>query len=475
MNTHETTTPPEFPSGPASPTPTAPIHGRPPERLDITVAMIVLTVSLLIGTVLHRSQIIYTVNDASRWDTVYYLVQHGTYEFLPLSKEQMPDWAIRPEGDPDPADPGSVPVLWTIDMIRVGDRICSPKPPLFPTVLAAIAWVTQEVSGATFQENPLVIVRTCLIVAQILPLGVCLLLIRRHVFMLTESPFARHFALLAACLGTFLTPWSLTLNNHVVAACTGMVALDAVLRIWYEGRREWYWFALAAFFAAFTAATELPAGLLAAAVMLAMLVKDVKRTLIFGVVAAAFPTAGYFYTNYLVTGTFKPAYATKFEPGGFYDYPGSYWNNPKGIDAAQEPKAFYLMNMLAGHDGFFSLTPIFLIGLGGLAMQLFARGSRALLALFVLCLTATVVAVYVIKTADYGGGCQGLRWLFWLIPMWLLFIPVAAEALARSVAGRLFMYACLAVSVFSVGYAYDHPWTGTWIRLLFNQAGWIDY
>jgi hypothetical protein len=446
---------------------------------DLSIALIVLTVALLVGTVMHRSQIIYTVNDASRWDTVYYLVQHGTYEFLPLTKEQLPKWAIRPAtaSAPDPADPGSVPVLWTIDMIRVGNKLCSPKPPLFPTVLAGIAWVTQKVSGQTFHDNPLVIIRTCLIVAQILPLGICLLLLRRHIFAMTDSVFARNFSVAAACMGTFLTPWSLTLNNHVVAACTGMIALDAVLRIWYDGRRQWYWFVIAAFFGAFTATTELPAGLLAAAIMLAMLIKDAKRTLAFAVIAAAIPTAAYFYTNYLAVGTFKPAYTSKGTPGGFYDYPGSYWNDPRGVDAlkGKESRGVYLANILFGHDGFFSLTPIFLVSLGGLAVELLPRGRRSLLALFVLAVTATVVAVYVKTTYDYGGGCQGFRWLFWVIPMWLIFLPVGVEHFARATGGRAALYVLLAISVFSVGFAMDHPWTTNWIRLLFHAAGWIDY
>jgi hypothetical protein len=446
----------------------------PAACVDLSWLLITVTVALLVGTILERSRIFYTVNDASRWDTIYYLVQHGTYEFLPLGKDQMPGWANRPPGEPTRDDPGSVPVLWTIDMICVHGKLCSPKPPLLPTILAGIAWVTQKASGQTFQEHPLVIVRTILIVAQVLPLALALALLRRHVRRMTDSPFALNFTMAAACFATYLTPWSITLNNHVVAAWMGMIAVDAAIRVWYEGRREWYWFAIAGFFAALTAATELPAGLLAVAVMLALLVRDAKRALLAGAVAAAIPTAAFLYTNYLVTGGIRPAYQSKNVAGGFYDYKGSYWNNPKGIDAIHEPPGVYLGNILLGHDGFFSLTPVFLVSLMGMGSQIGRRGERALLAAGVLLMTAAVIAVYVKTTHDYGGGCQGFRWLFWVIPMWLLFLPAGAAWIDRA-GGRVILYWLLAISVFSTGYAFSHPWSDSWLRVVFHNAGWISY
>ncbi|MBI4578699.1 MAG: hypothetical protein HY718_03300 [Planctomycetes bacterium] len=460
----------------SAPVPPLPEPARPPAAVDLSPLFILMSIGLLVGIVLERPKIWYTVNDASRWNTIYYLVQHGTYEFLPLSREQLPKWANRPSPakDPDPADPGNVPVLWTIDMIRVDGKLCSPKPPLLPTVLAGVAWITQKVSGCTFQDNPRVIVRTILIVAQVIPLAIGLVLLRRHVFRITESPFARNFAMAAAAFGTYLTPWSVTLNNHVIAACTGMIAVDAFVRIWYDERREWYWFALAAFFAAFTAATELPAGLLMVVVLAGLLIRDRRRTLGVGLIAAAVPIAAALYTNYLVTGGIKPAYMSKNVKGGFYDYPGSYWNDPQGIDNIKEPKSVYLGNLVIGHDGFFSLTPILLVSLLGIGSQIGRPGDRRLLAAVTLAMTAIVIAVYVVKTSDYGGGCQGYRWLFWLLPLWLLFLPVGAEWMDR-VGGRVILYWLLAISIFSVGYALDNPWTNSWLRTLFNQAGWIDY
>ena len=82
--------------------------------------------------------------------------------------------------------------------------------------------------------------------------------------------------------------------------------------------------------------------------------------------------------------------------------------------------------------------------------------------------------MYVRKTNNYGGGCQGLRWLFWMIPFWLLFLPAGLRPLWPSRGGRALVYACLAVSFFSVFFALDNPWTATWIReILRDPPSWL--
>jgi hypothetical protein len=496
--------------------PTKPRLARPTGLPDLSPLMILITVGLLCGTILHRSHLIYSPNDSSRWNTIYYLVQHGTYEYLPVTVKDVP-WAIQDE------KPSKItkPLLWTIDMIMVDGKLYSSKPPLLPTVLAGLTWVTQKVTGQTFHENPWFIERTILIVAQVIPFAVMLVLLRRHLFRASESPFVRQFAMGVACFGTLLTPWVVTLNNHVIAAATGMIALDAAIRIWFEGRREWYWFTMAGFFAAFTACIELPAGVLAVILFAALLVKDYKHTLIAGLIPALLPTAVALYTNHVVTGQLMPAYESIDEPGGFYDYPDSYWKKRTGVDALEEPKPVYLAHMLIGHDGFFSLSPILLVPLAGMivelrrrgdraalagmvlampaiivavdlspkvltppillaalaamAMELRRNGNRAGLAAMVLTMTAILVGVYGRTTNNYGGGCHGFRWLFWVIPMWLLFLPAGIEWIRRTVAGRYALYGLLAISVFSVGFALDNPWSTNWIRLIMRSVGIINY
>src|SRR5205823_11235452 len=92
------------------------------------------------------------------------------------------------------------------------------------------------------------------------------------------------------------------------------------------------------------------------------------RTLAGFVPAALLPVAAFFLTNYLALGELNPAYE-KFG-GPWYDYPGSYWSSARGIDMAgtQESRAIYAFHLLLGHHGAFSLTPVFLLSLAGMAV-----------------------------------------------------------------------------------------------------------
>ena len=446
-----------------------------PTTGHLPLLFLLLTGGLMIGTILHQKEPIQGDNDGSRWDTVYYLVEHGTYEFLPNHGAW---W-----GNPKPALPRQIPPFKTIDMIDIRDaaghdHYYSSKPPFLPTIVAGLVLLIEKASlgHADFGVHPWFFTRTTLILVQVLPLLIAFSLIRRHALQNSDSPFVTEFCLATIALGTYLTAWATTFNNHVVAAATGMFALHALIRIWYDGRREWYWFTLAGFFAAFTAATELPAGLLAVTILGLLLAKDWRRTLIAGVPAALIPAALAIATNIIVTGRVLPAYTEVFKAGGWYDFPGSYWSQSFGIDALKEPKSIYVMHMLVGHHGFFSLTPVLIVALVGLFMNFKSRNDRRpLLAGMTLIITTIVIAVYAIKTNNYGGMCEGFRWLSWLLPMWLLLLPDGVRWLGRARAGRIFCLVALAVSLISMADALPRPWSDSWLQRLAEELHWINY
>jgi hypothetical protein len=95
-------------------------------------------------------------------------------------------------------------------------------------------------------------------------------------------------------------------------------------------------------------------------------------------------------------------------------------------------------------------------------------------------LTVVVVAFYTRTTNNYGGGAQGARWFFWLIPLWLLMLPAGVRLFARNRLGRFMCYVLLAVSLFTVFWALPHrddherkvdpPWSDSWAHLMFRQS-----
>jgi hypothetical protein len=443
------------------------------------VVFLILAGACVLGSILQHRQLNYGVNDGSRWNTVYYLVEHGTFEYLPdHGAEHFARYGA--SRGPHSERPSNRPPFYTIDMIGMRDadgwHYFSSKPPFIPTYLAGVVLLIEQASFGTldFVEQPFLFIRTTLVLTQLIPLLVCLWLIWSHQRDSERSPWLACFCLAAITLGTYLTPWAVTLNNHVIAGCTAMFALHAAIRILYDGRRGWGWFAAAGFFAAFTACCELPAGLFAVILFVALLVKDRYRTLAIGLPAAAVPTFVALLTNYLVVGSVLPAYADINEAGGVYDFPGSYWTAPQGIDALEDSKGVYLFNMLLGHHGFFILNPVLLLCLAGLLARLLrADAPRRGLAWLTWVLTATVVAVYLFTTNNYGGGTKGFRWLFWLIPFWLLFLSDGVAYLAPRRSGRVLCYLALAVSVVSVADALQQPWGYSWLERFHRTMEWF--
>jgi hypothetical protein len=80
-------------------------------------------------------------------------------------------------------------------------------------------------------------------------------------------------------------------------------------------------------------------------------------------------------------------------------------------------------------------------------------------------LTTVVLAFYTWSPLahNYGGSTQGLRWLFWLIPFWLLVLPKGIESGQYRGWVRWLSLLALSLSVMSVGYALRNPWNHPWI------------
>src|SRR5690606_33743418 len=114
-----------------------------------------------------------------------------------------------------------------------------------------------------------------------------------------------------------------------------------------------------------------------------------------------------------------------------------------------ESLAVYFLHMTVGHHGIFSLTPMLIFAAWGCSHML-RRGNYAGLVLAILFLTAVVFAFFWIvnNQRNYGGHCHGLRWLMWLAPLWLLFLPAGLTAIRDRAWGRGLAVAALAVSVF---------------------------
>jgi hypothetical protein len=386
-------------------------------------------------------------NDASRWDTIWSLVEKGTYVI-----------------DGCPWD--------TIDKVHREGHDYSSKPPLFPTLCAGEYWLIRKLTKWSIKDRTDLVCRTILFTWNIVPLvvlvGLTGQLIGRHV----ASPWWRVYWLLAAAFGTYVTGYSVTLNDHSVGAWSAGFALYGAVRILYDDDRRWWVYALVGACAAFTVANQLPAAFFVVVLFIWLLARRPVPTLLFGLPGALIVIAAFLVTLKVSTGGFVPYYL--FKKTDLYLYEGSYWRNPVGIDALHEPKPIYLLNLLVGHHGFFSLSPIFLLMVVSLIFALRdARAEVRHLSWFAAGVFLFTVALNTLTTNNYGGVCQGFRYLIWPVPVFIVAAALTADAYGRPKWVRVLAVACLFASLVSAGACTDNPWSESWLEQLCKQHDWL--
>lgn len=420
-----------------------------------------------------------SANDRSRWCTVRSLVELHTYAIDDIQAEEGWD---------------------TIDMVKHRDtngepHLYSSKPPLMATLVAVPYWCIYEGSKLIYGKeepvslgtHPHLVGRILLFLIHVVPLGIYFVLMAWMIERYGGTDFGKLFTMAGAAFGTLLTTFAVTFNNHLPATVCVAAAVYAGLRIWNDNQRDLRFFAAAGFFGALAAAFELPAMSFFGLLGLGLLWKAPRQTLIAGVPAALVVLIASVTTNYISHGTIRPAYANRLKGDDFkkdnwegrnwYNFTykrgnsdreiQSYWNNPQGIDVGEPDTARYAFHALVGHHGIFSLTPLWLLMLVGLARSL-ANRQAELWPAYVMTAIASLVCFifYLTPLADrnYGGASSGLRWMFWFAPLWLLAVLPAADWLGSKKWGRAVMYICLAVSVISVAYPTWNPWTQPWIQ-----------
>jgi hypothetical protein len=241
-------------------------------------------------------------------------------------------------------------------------------------------------------------------------------------------------------------------------------------------------------FAAMTAACELPALSLLAALSAALLWKAPRETLLGFVPGAALVVVAFFGTNYAAVESLRPPYMHRGEGDNWYEYEyevngrvrQSYWSDRQGIDQGEPSPARYALHTLVGHHGVFSLTPVWLLAIPGVWMLARRRDRpEPALALLVAAISVTCIVFFLARPLvdrNYGGMTTGFRWLFWLTPLWLIAIMPALDWADARPWRRGICYAMLAASVGSVTYAIWNPWTHPWIWNFLEyleQIGWL--
>jgi hypothetical protein len=435
-------------------------------------------------------------NDRSRWATIRALVENGTYV---VGKRKGPDLQVQD-------DTG---IIFEKDFLSV-DKVMNPatgefyssKPPLMPTVLAGEYWLIQTVFGWTITADRWLVIPFMLLTVNAIPFAVYLWLVGKLIEHHGTTDFGKLFTFACACFGSFLVTFSPTLNNHSPATACALFAIYPLLRPRPAGTAETPADLFAAgFFAGLTATLDLPAACFTVGLCLPVFLARPMSAVKFMLPGLAIPVVAFFACNYAALGRFTPAYS---EFGGpWYEYAGSNWSKLKraqagefikGIDFAQESRPTYLFHMLFGHHGWFSLSPFWVLGVGGIVaaaapavrdlkrltpnrMPAAPAWSLPLIHGLTMIATVTLVVffVWVQKTNNYGGYTSGLRWFFWLTPLWLLATLAGTDRFVKSKPAQLVAVTLLAFGVLSAFYPAWNPWRHPWILILCERTGWVRY
>ena len=242
---------------------------------NFTSLIIVVAIGLIFGSLL-RLQPVSSSNDRSRWSTVWSLNAGQGYVI---------------DETPYPS----------IDKVKRGDHFYSSKPALLPTVIAGLVGPIGLATGMTLPDHQDFIVRFVLVLINLLPFAWLLVLYSRLLQRLGFDTSTIHYCLCAAALGTYLTAYSVTLNNHTQAAMATFFALYCFIRIAYEGQREWKYFAVCGLCTAWAVANEMPALPLALVLMGWLFRISPKATAAWFLPPAVLVGAAFLFTLYLST------------------------------------------------------------------------------------------------------------------------------------------------------------------------------
>ena len=388
-----------------------------------------------------------STNVMSRWATVEALVDHGTYAI------------------------DDTKYATTIDKVQIDGKMYSSKPPLLPTIVAAVYAVYRALTGDEIGRRDGYATWVSKMFTMFVWYVLLLVYFVKVVKQLVQHPGSQILTIAAMCFAYLGAGYATTLNNHTPAALVGLIAFYYALRARRQPqvRRHWIFAGLAA---GAIPALDLPLAALSAGLLLYLFLAERRETLRLFLPAMMPMLALHLGLTWAVTGSIVPVYMRP----EVYQYPGSYWATPHGVFALHQPKWLYGFHLLLGHHGFFTMTPLLILAAWGLISAIRGKAEGRAEALLVGAVGLVLITFYITRTSNYGGRCLGARWLVPYTPLLLVFFGVWLDRLRRySLEIGVLLAVLFLVSQFNALEALQTPWQeGRWHEMWRNLLG-SDY
>jgi hypothetical protein len=255
-------------------------------------------------TAVHGELPSLSANDRSRWAAVAALLEDGAWEIdrvndLLDSKGRSKIWA-------------------SIDIVRHRGRdgkehFYSSKPPLLTLMIAAVTKPVTMITGKKVTEEPFLIMRSVLILINVIPFLLFWIWWSRWLEANVTGEWSRFFLLNAALWGTFLTTFTVTLNNHLHGALffvASLIPLSSIVAAARKGESSPWWLWLTCGLAAgLTVACELPALSWAAVAGAILILVDWKKCLSGYGLGTVIIGAAFLATTIWAHGDWRPPYS----------------------------------------------------------------------------------------------------------------------------------------------------------------------
>lgn len=360
------------------------------------------------------------------------------------------------------------PFSQTVDRVMLNGHYLSSKPPVMSTLMAAEYWALKRALGLDFVDpgELKILFKVVTFTFVGIPFIVTCVLFRWGLGWLSAEPLARVTMVFACCFANELPGFAVTLNNHVPGAAilfgAFLISVGLVHGYVKAGRTSFF---LAGFLAGLLPTIELPGTVFSVFCWLYLLWRFPRETLVWFTLGALGPLGLHFALTYLSTGSIIPIYMRT----DLYQYPGSYWTNPQGIDAMHEPKARYFFHLLFGHHGLFLVWPVFLVSLLGAARAAVTRSYPFRLEVLGIALFSVYsVVFYGLTKHNYGGEAYPVRWFIAFMPA-LLYIAAIEMRETRGRWKWIVFALLVGISFYSARECAKWPWTGRriWTRWIF--------
>jgi len=405
-----------------------------PIRRDKNVRVFLMYFILL---VLLTKADIQSVADASRIATIKSLVEYQTFT---LDNSQLGDSK-----------------LFTIDKYFYNNHFYSDKPPLPALMGAAVYFLLRNLCGIDLSNN----LGLTYYVVTLTTVGLlsCIGLVYFHKILIEifdiEEGWANLTTFLAAT-GTLILPYSLTFNNHSLAAVCLIVSLYYLLKFEINDIRN---VILCGILVSMAGNIDITCFLFIPFYLVFFTTKSIKAASVF--LLSCIPLlVTYFGLNIYLSGSIVPPAMN----AALWEYPGSLFSK-ENLSGLATQKSFlgtlkYAFTLFLGNRGLFSHTP--LLGFSVIGVMAVLRQRRLPYKtpyLYGILASVAFMLIYTFRTVGYGGYSYGVRWF--VAPMFILCLPlshVINQVRSSRLLKKFFVViACMSIAISLVGTYNPYP------------------